>query len=52
MREKRTKEIDGCKLGNESGFVRMLLVFCFVFKDGRDLGMLIKRREETNRGGN
>lgn len=44
LKEKRTEEIGAGGFANKGVFDCMFLVFCFVFKDGKDAGMLIKRR--------
>lgn len=51
LKEKWKQKIGEGEFGNKSALACMFLVFCFVFKRGRDVGMLIKR-EETSRGGN
>lgn len=50
--KERIKDIGRGEFCNKRVFACVFLVFCFVLKSGRDVGMLIKGRKETSREGN
>lgn len=48
--EDRTREMDGGDLGYRRLCICICTAFCFAFKSGRELGVLMKSKEETSRG--